>query len=131
MTPNPEWVIVLAIQPTTGRWLMVYHQERRWELPGGKIQEGESIEDAALRELKEEANISGQVVDSILLDTLELGIVVFVKIDDNDSRDQWTSKDPKIKLVSYHHEIPDNLHWGSYELKKILDHWSASSTKPS
>ncbi len=131
MTSNPEWVIVLAIQPKSGRWLMVYHQERRWELPGGRIEKGESIEEAALRELEEEANISGEVVESIMLDSLELGIVVLVEIDDNDVRNEWTSNDPKIQHVSFHQEIPEDLYWGAKELSIILDYWSASRTKAS
>ena len=131
MTSNPEWVIVFAIQPKSGRWLMVYHRERRWELPGGRIEKGESIEEAALRELEEEANISGEVVDSIILDSLELGIVVLVEIDDNDVRNEWTSNDPKIQYVSFHQEIPEDLYWGAKELRIILDYWSASRTKAS
>ena len=110
---------------------MVYHRERRWELPGGRIEKGESIEEAALRELEEEANISGEVVDSIILDSLELGIVVLVEIDDNDVRNEWTSNDPKIQYVSFHQEIPEDLYWGAKELRIILDYWSASRTKAS
>ena len=63
MKSKPDWIIILAIQPTSGRWLMVYHQERGWELPGGRIEDSESVEVAALRELKEEADISGKVVE--------------------------------------------------------------------
>tara|TARA_B100002051_G_C16193416_1_gene373078 strand:- start:1 stop:396 length:396 start_codon:yes stop_codon:yes gene_type:complete len=131
MTSDPEWVIVLAIQPKSGRWLMVHHQERRWELPGGRIEEGESIQQAALRELEEEANISGEVVESLVLDSLESGIVVLVEIDDNDVRNEWKSNDPKIQCVSFHQEIPENLFWGTKELRTILDYWSASRTKAS
>ena len=31
-----------------------------WSLPGGRVQKGESIRHAALRELKEESNLEGQ-----------------------------------------------------------------------
>ena len=47
MKSKPDWIIILAIQPTSGRWLMVYHHERGWELPGGRIEDSESVEDAA------------------------------------------------------------------------------------
>ena len=47
MKSKPDWIIILAIQPTSGRWLMVYHQERGWELPGGRIEDSESVEVAA------------------------------------------------------------------------------------
>lgn len=35
--------------------LFVHHRQRGWELPGGKIDSGESAEDAALREVAEES----------------------------------------------------------------------------
>ena len=47
MKSKPDWIIILAIQPKSGRWLMVYHHERGWELPGGRIEDSESVEVAA------------------------------------------------------------------------------------
>lgn len=49
--------------------LMVPHfsenRPTRWYLPGGKIEFGERIEEAVLRELKEETGISASIVDFI------------------------------------------------------------------
>ena len=128
MKSKPDWIIILAIQPTSGRWLMVYHQERGWELPGGRIEDSESVEVAALRELKEEADISGKVVELLKLDSHDSGIVVFVEIDDLERRNEWESQDSKIQRVCFHEEIPEYLYWGTDELKSILDYWSAAST---
>lgn len=47
-------------------FLMVKHKTRKWEMPGGRVKEGESYEDAARREFLEETgaplmNIIGEI----------------------------------------------------------------------
>ena len=36
-----------------------------WDIPGGGIEHGESFEEALHRELKEEINITGEIIDII------------------------------------------------------------------
>src|SRR6476620_2328130 len=36
------------------QWLLTKHKERGWEFPGGKREPGETIEEAAIREVEEE-----------------------------------------------------------------------------
>lgn len=47
---NKVWLVQRGKEPNKGRW----------GLPGGKIELGETITEAALRELKEETNITAQ-----------------------------------------------------------------------
>lgn len=46
--------------------LLLYRKKTGWyELPGGKIEEGESVEEAALRELKEELCVDVDIIHNL------------------------------------------------------------------
>ncbi|MBM4762650.1 nucleoside triphosphatase YtkD [Bacillus sp. B15-48] len=45
---------VLVICRFQGKWLLTDHKKRGWEFPGGKREEGETLEQAAAREVLEE-----------------------------------------------------------------------------
>ncbi|MBG76992.1 MAG: NUDIX hydrolase [Pelagibacteraceae bacterium] len=54
--------VVAAIIKKNDRFLIVQRNRKKhlglkWEFPGGKVMEGESFEEALLREIKEELNI--------------------------------------------------------------------------
>lgn len=51
--PVPQWVLVRQFRPPVGRWV--------WELPAGLVDPGESPEETALRELREETGFEGEV----------------------------------------------------------------------
>ncbi len=51
---QPHAALVLALD-AAGRLLLVRHPQRGWELPGGKLERGESAVQAAVRELEEES----------------------------------------------------------------------------
>ena len=42
--------------------LLIKGPKRGWEMPGGQVEEGESIRDAAIRETKEESGIEVEIV---------------------------------------------------------------------
>lgn len=53
---------VLVICRFEGRWLLTNHKERGWEFPGGKGEQGESLEETARREVYEE---TGAILKSL------------------------------------------------------------------
>lgn len=56
--PKHVWVICKYKK----EWLLTRHKERGLEFPGGKVEEGETAEEAAVREVKEE---TGAKIQSI------------------------------------------------------------------
>lgn len=65
-----------------GEILLIRGPRRGWEMPGGQVEEGESLKDAAIRETKEESGIDIEVtkfcgvfqnIDHSICNTLFLG----------------------------------------------------------
>lgn len=61
-------VVAAAVVIDEGRVLLTRRREGRhlaglWELPGGKLEEGESPEEAVVRECREECGIEVRVID--------------------------------------------------------------------
>ena len=131
MFEGEPWVVVWAVPKRpldVPCWLMVNHIDRGWELPGGKITEGESFDITALRELFEEAGVLGTATDYDE-NTIPKGIVVRVEIDEEPQPYGWESEDEKITEVGWCVELPGELYWGEDELNRLLNHdWSASSS---
>jgi len=47
-------------------WLLIQPRDTdRWQLPKGQIEKGESSQTTALREIKEETGIDGEIIDKI------------------------------------------------------------------
>lgn len=65
-TSKPVFDVALALVQRDQRWLVAQrfddaHLPGMWEFPGGKCEPGEAIDDAALRELREECGVAARV----------------------------------------------------------------------
>lgn len=86
MTP-PKHIVSAAtiVLNHQGHILLIKGPRRGWEMPGGQVEEGESLKAAAIREAKEESGIDIEVikfcgvfqnVDRSICNTLFLGKVI-------------------------------------------------------
>lgn len=86
MTPPKHIVSAATIVLNNQKEILLIKGPRRgWEMPGGQVEEGESLKDAAIRETKEESGIDIEVmkfcgvfqnVSGSICNTLFLGIPV-------------------------------------------------------
>lgn len=83
MTP-PKHIVSAAtiVFNNEGEVLLIKGPRRGWEMPGGQVEEGESLKDAAIRETKEESGIDIEItkfcgifqnVEGSICNTLFLG----------------------------------------------------------
>jgi 8-oxo-dGTP pyrophosphatase MutT (NUDIX family) len=68
------------VKNNEGKQLFIFRLGK-WDLPKGKIEEGESVENAAIREIEEECGINQLTIDKPLVETFHLykykGEIVF------------------------------------------------------
>ena len=101
-----------------GEWVMVDHKLRGWELPGGRVHEGESFEDAIVREVFEETGLTAKIIQKPM--KIDSGLVFLMGLNQSEENILNPSKDPIINDARWFSKPPNKLAWGLEELIKII-----------
>ncbi|MFC1870773.1 bis(5'-nucleosyl)-tetraphosphatase, partial [Candidatus Dependentiae bacterium] len=56
-------IITFRVKDNSPEYLLLHYPHGHWDLPKGKLEAEESLEQAALRELKEETDLSAHLID--------------------------------------------------------------------
>jgi 8-oxo-dGTP diphosphatase len=105
---------VLALAFSSNAWLMVRNRLRGWEFAGGKVKEGETSENAAVREFIEETGFTFVSCRSFIFKdgevfTGEIGNRV------------GPITDPDIEEWEWVEELPANLGFPRQECQEIVE----------
>ncbi len=104
-----------------GKILMVRHQDGKrnyWTLPGGGVTEGESLEQATIREVLEETHLDVSVVKFLFEELYEYGISYCFLATVKDSAEAKLGNDPEEKDIPHHHRMLQEISWHSLESMK-------------
>lgn len=104
--------------------MFVRHPERGWEIPGGHLNEGETPEEAMIRELFEETGCQGEILqwNKTYYDS---GWVAHVVVDNVPNSDPWSVTDGNVAEVKWWNAIPPVIQWTKEEFVDLSE-WCAS-----
>ena len=111
------WVTVRDGQPLPigqgGSVLFVQHPIRGWEIPGGHLEEGESPEEAMIRELREETGLVGEI-QRWNKTYYPKGWVAHMIVDSTPTN-AWSVEDSNVVEVRWWEEVPPLIEWTEQE----------------
>ena len=109
-----RYVYIIAFKDD--QFLMVRHARRAWEMPGGKIDPGETPEEAAIREFREETGCD--VVDLEVIEHEDGGLVYAGKVG---KKLPITPNKAEIADVGFFNGLPSDLSFPLVEYQRMLE----------
>lgn len=102
-----------------GKVVFVEHPERGWEIPGGHLEQGETPDQALLRELKEETGLEGTITHWNK-EYYPKGWVAHVTTSEA-SLKEWSVNDDNVRSVRWWDEIPPLIQWTREEFTDLTN----------
>ena len=97
------------------RFLMVKHRHRAWEMPGGRLEPGESPEDCARREFLEETGMTVELFEKTY--PVEGGLVFYGRVGEK----KGEPNGDEISETAFFSELPAELSFPKVEYEKMLE----------